>query len=129
VPTGLLAALAALALTLGTGALWFRRMHAVALPSDRTPFVLAMALAATLGVGALVHGAGWLGGAIAVVAIVPASVFVLLVAISAQKGSPGAFRLGEPLPDFTAQDDTGQPFRLSSQSGKPLLLKFFRGHW
>jgi peroxiredoxin len=33
------------------------------------------------------------------------------------------------LRDFTALDEHGREFALASTAGRPLLLKFFRGHW
>lgn len=37
--------------------------------------------------------------------------------------------VGDPFTDFTAPDADGHPFTLSSLTGQPILLKFFRGHW
>ena len=122
-------ALVAFALVLGAGASWFRRAQAVSLPEDRTGFVALMATAAATGVVALALGAGWFAGTLAGLAVFGGSLFLLLVSISAQKGGSGAFQVGSPVPDFAAPDENGEEFRLSSLSGKPLLLKFFRGHW
>jgi peroxiredoxin len=36
---------------------------------------------------------------------------------------------GRPAPDFTLRDQDGQPFTLSTQRGKPVLIYFYRGHW
>ena len=123
------AALLGAAVVLATGFAWFRRIHAVRLPADRTPFVALMATGAVLGVAAFAAGVGWLAGLLAGFAALAGSVFVALVAISAQKGGTGVFAIGRPVPDFTAPDDTGKPFSVSSQAGRPLLIKFFRGHW
>jgi hypothetical protein len=129
VTIGTAAALLGFVLTVVTGALWFRRAFAVQLPDDRTPFVVAMAVAAGLGVYAFTAGVGWVAGLLAGASVLAGGVFITLVAISAQKGSSGGFEVGQPVPDFSAPDETGQPFALSSQAGRPLLLKFFRGHW
>ena len=129
VTAGAAAALLAFVIAVATGALWFRRVYAVRLPENRSGFVAAMTAAVALGVAALALGAGWGGGLLAGLAIVAGLVFDTLVAISAQKGGPGAFRLGAPVPDFAAPDDDGRTFALSSLAGRPLLLKFFRGHW
>lgn len=122
-------AASAFALVIGTGIVWFRRAFALKLPRNRSGFVLAMVLAAGLGIAAFVLGTGWLAGAAAGFSIAAASVFLLLVAISAQKGGPGQLRAGSPMPDFTAPDENGEPFRFASLAGRPYLLKFFRGHW
>jgi cytochrome oxidase Cu insertion factor (SCO1/SenC/PrrC family) len=117
------------ATVLATGTAWFRRVFAVAIPQDRTPFVALMAVGAVLGVAALVRGTGWVGGAGAVFAVVGGGLFLFTFLISTQKGGSGRLLLGEPIPDFTAPDHNGDPFALSSLAGSPFLLKFFRGHW
>jgi cytochrome oxidase Cu insertion factor (SCO1/SenC/PrrC family) len=82
-----------------------------------------------LGALAFAAGPGWLGGALAALTVAGGSVFLATLAISRQVGGSGAFRVGERVPDFTAPDESGAPFNLSSLAGRPLLLKFFRGHW
>lgn len=44
-------------------------------------------------------------------------------------GDVPAVQVGDAFLDFTAQDHTGADFTLSSLTGKPILLKIFRGHW
>lgn len=127
--SGAALAAVAFAMVLGTGIVWFRRISAVALPANRAPFVALMAVGVALGVTALARGAGWLGGTGAVFAVVAGGMFVFTFLISAQKGGTGRLILGEPIPDFTAPDDNGEDFALSSLAGNPFLLKFFRGHW
>jgi len=123
-------ALGALLLALGSWALWFRAIQRVAVPRDRRGYLALMLAALALGIAAFGHGAGWLAGSAAAVAIAAACAFLATVAISRQKGGPGAFEVGRPLPDFEALGEDGAPFRLSSLgAGRPLLLKFFRGHW
>ncbi len=36
---------------------------------------------------------------------------------------------GKPAPDFTLNDQDGNPFRLSAQRGSRVLLIFYRGYW
>jgi hypothetical protein len=115
--------------SIGTGVLWFRRIGAVAIPENRTPFVIAMATGAVLGIAALSLGAGAIGGTAAVVAIAAGGLFLLTVLIGDQKGGSGALVVGESIPNFTAPDENDAPFELASLLGRPLLLKFFRGHW
>jgi cytochrome oxidase Cu insertion factor (SCO1/SenC/PrrC family) len=121
--------LLAFALAFTTGFLWFRRAFAVQLPKDRTGFVVAMSVAAILGIVALTGSPGWIGGTAATLSVVASAFFLILVSISAQKGGSGKLRVGAPIPDFTAPDENGEPFQLSSLAGRPFLLKFFRGHW
>jgi hypothetical protein len=116
-------------LVLGAGIVWMRRMQAVRIPRNRGAFVVAMAAGALLGVAALARGVGWIGGVPAGFAAFTGSFFLVLFAISRQKGGSGRFQPGAPLPEFSAPDDRGETFAVSSDSGRPLLLKFFRGHW
>jgi len=119
----------ALLLVVGAAALWFRRAKAVDLPSNRTGFVLAWAGGGLLGVVALFQDPGWVGGIPAVLAAIAGTFLTVLVAISAQQVAEDAVAVGEPLRDFSAPDENGERFSLSQTAGRPLLLKFFRGHW
>jgi hypothetical protein len=38
-------------------------------------------------------------------------------------------RVGDRLPEFSAVDSSGAPFRSPQLAGQRILLKFFRGHW
>jgi len=118
-----------LALVIGTGVVWFRLIHAVRIPLDRTPHLLAMGSGALLGALAFVAGAGILGGIAGALAIALGSAFVGLRAISAQDRTPPKVSAGGPILDFQATDDAGERFELASLRGRPLLIKFFRGHW
>jgi cytochrome oxidase Cu insertion factor (SCO1/SenC/PrrC family) len=40
-----------------------------------------------------------------------------------------AFVQGEVAPDFTLQDENGQPFHLASARGSRVVLIFYRGYW
>ena len=108
---------------------WFRRMKAVRVPEDRRAYVACWAGGACLGILALTQGPGWIGGVPAALAVLAGSLFSLLVFISPQKVADHAVAIGERLRDFTAQDANGELFTMSSAAGKPVLLKFFRGHW
>jgi peroxiredoxin len=55
--------------------------------------------------------------------------FLALYAGSGQRPLTPAVTVGEPVLEFHALDDAGQPFDLSTLRGRPFLLKFFRGHW
>ncbi len=126
---GFLLGWVAFAIALGTGAIWFRRAYAVNLPENRGGFVAAMVAATSIGIIAFVEGAGWVGGIPAGIAILIGCFLLLTVAVSEQKGGTGQFQLGQPVPEFTAPDENGEPFEIASLIGNPLLLKFFRGHW
>ena len=111
-----------------TFGLWFRRIQAVDIPEDRTPWVIAALVSAALGIAALLGEPGWLGGVPAVVGVVVGGFFATLVGISRQL-TDGAIAVGDRIPDASAPDDSGESVALSSFEGAPLLLKFFRGHW
>jgi hypothetical protein len=129
VSLGLLLAGLAAALVATMGAIWFRRAMAVQLPERFAGFGAAMAAGVVLGATALGSHPGWLGGALACLAIAGGALFLATLAISAQKGGSGSFQVGRAVPDFSAPDESGAPVALASFMGSPLLLKFFRGHW
>jgi hypothetical protein len=116
-------------LVAGSMGLWFRRIQRVEVPTDRRGWVASWLLGAALGVAALGSGAGWVGGVAAALAVLAGVFFSVLVAVSAQRAAADAIRVGEMLRDFTALDDRGELFSIASTAGRPLLLKFFRGHW
>ena len=114
----------------GTTFLWGRRIMQVRLPADRTAYVVSMSIGALLGLAALLLGVEGLGArAMAWFALGLGATFVGLVASSAQDSKTPAVAVGGPILDFTAPDENGEPFELSSMTGRPFLLKFFRGHW
>lgn len=126
---GLGLGLLALALIAGSGVAWFRAAFAVRLPTDRRGFVAAWLLGAGLAVAALALGPGWIGGVSAVLALVGAAFFLFTVAVSRQLVAPGAISVGAVLPEFSALDEDGRSFASAGLAGRPVLLKFFRGHW
>ncbi len=117
------------AIVVATGVFWFRRLRAVRIPRDRTPVFVAVVLGAGLGVLGLVLGTGWASGIPATFAAVSGGIFLAIQLQAGQARRKPGFALGQPLPDFVAPDDSGAPFASASLRGKPLLLKFFRGHW
>ena len=122
-------AFVALFLVVGSAALWFHRARGVRIPSNRSAFVASWVLGALLGVAALVQGDGFLGGIPAGLAVFVGCFLLFTVSISRQKLGSNAIRVGATLPDVDAPDENGESFALSSLRGKPVLLKFFRGHW
>ena len=88
-----------------------------------------MGLGVVCGLGALTEGAGAAGGTAATLAILGGGLFLGLRLQSGQDARVPAVKVGEPILEFSALDDRGEPFHLSSMRGEPYLLKFFRGHW
>ena len=122
-------AFVALFLVVGSAALWFRRAQAVRIPRNRSAFVASWLSGALLGVAARVQGSGFLGGIPAGIAVFVGCFLLFTVSISRQKLGSDPIRVGATLPDVGAPDENGESFALSSVRGKPVLLKFFRGHW
>nr|AHZ46200.1 alkyl hydroperoxide reductase [uncultured bacterium N27-1E] len=127
--SGAMLSIIALLLVAGSMALWFRRIHKVEIPEDRRGYVAFWVGGAALGVIALIQGAGWIGAIPAAIAVFAGSFFSVSVLVSPQKATDDAIRVGESLRDFTALDENGDEFSLSGFAGKPVLIKFFRGHW
>lgn len=119
----------ALAIIVGSTVVWFAKARAVVLEGSRAPFVLAWAAGALAGFAALLGSPGWAGGPAAGLAVLAGLVLLGMVAVSPQAVATDAIRVGERLRDFTAPDEHGEMFSLSGLEGRPILLKFFRGHW
>ncbi len=116
-------------LVAGAMARWAQRMKRVQIPTDRRGFVVCWTGGAVLGILALTQGAGWIGGIPAGIAAVAGTFFSALVYLSPQRVADDAVRVGERLREFTALDENGDPYSIARAAGKPVLLKFFRGHW
>jgi hypothetical protein len=116
-------------LTLGGWAVWMRLMQQVRIPRNRAGFFAVFGSSVGLGVAALVSGTGIIGGIAAALAILGGGMFIGLRLQSTQDAREPSVKVGEPILDFSAPDDTGASFALASLRGSPFLLKFFRGHW
>ncbi len=127
--TGTKLGVLALVVAVGTVTRWFYLAGQVALPENRTAFVVVFLAAAALGVAAFFKGAGWGGRAAALVAILIGSFLPFTVAISRQEVASSGIQVGETIPHFTAPDDRGETFDSANLSGHPVLIKFFRAHW
>ena len=127
--TGLLLALGAASAMTGALALWFRWIQQLALEGRRRIAYAILACALALAVASFAVGVGLAGGLLAGATLVVGALWIALGALAGQSRQAPAVTVGAPAPDFTAPDHEGQPFRLSSLRGRPVLLKFFRGHW
>lgn len=121
--------LLALALAIGAVTLWGQQIRAVAIPEDRTPFVLAFGSAGALGFGAFLAGTRWFGGMASMVAILLSSLVLLTISVSRQEVAAGAIAVGDVIPRFESVDEFGQPFDSATLHDHLLLIKFFRAHW
>ncbi len=127
--TGTVLGIGALLLVAGTLGLWGQRIKHVQIPADRRGFVAGWAGGAVLGIIALTLGGGWVGAVPAIVAALGGTFLSVLIFVSPQAVGDDAIRLGESLRGFTALDENGDEFSSASLTGKPVLMKFFRGHW
>lgn len=118
-----------LAVAMLTWTLWFRQANMVAIPEDRTLFVIAFVLAAGLGIAAFVVGTRWYGGIPAVPAILVGLFLPLTIWVSPQQVAENPIRVGDTIPNFAALDDASNRFNSADLAGAPTLIKFFRGHW
>lgn len=118
----------ALAIVGGTGWLWYRLIQDVAVPRNRTPYLAAFVAGGVLGVAAIFQG-GFVGILTGGVAALGGLGFSALRLVSGQAPNEPAVKVGEKMLSIVAPDETGAEFDLASLTGRPYLLKFFRGHW
>lgn len=118
----------ALAIVLSTGFLWFRLIQQVAIPRNRTPYFAGFVGGGILGLFVAFSG-GLLSTITGGLAAFVGLTFSALRLQSGQKPNRPAVVEGEPMLAASAPDENGVDFDLAQLSGKPYLLKFFRGHW
>ena len=117
-------------LALLTVVLWFYLTSQVALPNDRSGFVIAWVVSASLAVFALIKGTTLLGGVPPTLAIIVSSFLTFTIYISPQKVEMASvIKVGDIIPPFRAVDDSGGRFDSKSLNGHLVLIKFFRAHW
>jgi hypothetical protein len=121
--------IAALIVIVGSGVLWFRAAFSLRLPENRAFYIGAWIVGVLLASAALANGPAWFGGTMATLALLVGSFFLFAVAVSRQVLAEDAIAPGKTMPAFGALDDKSESFESASLSGKPLLIKFFRGHW
>ncbi|MFP6807463.1 MAG: hypothetical protein VB957_09815 [Pseudomonadales bacterium] len=119
----------AIVMAIGVVLFWFRQANLVALPQDRTLFVVAFVAAAMLGIACFIVGTRWFGGIPAVGAIVVCAFMIGTIYISPQKVADNPVKVGDVIPQFVALNDDGERFNSRELMGTPTLIKFFRAHW
>jgi hypothetical protein len=125
----LLLVLLGLLLSVATTFMWFRLARLVAIPNNRTAFLLGWVSAGALGVASFMSaGAGVLSGLLGGLAIL-GSTFLLGLYTLGKQGVGNPISVGDTAPQFEAIDDQGNTFSSASLTGTPTLVKFFRGHW
>jgi hypothetical protein len=116
----------ALVLILTSATRWFWRAWQVNVPRKPGLFRATWATGSILGCVAYYQSPE---DPFAVWAIGLGLLLVYLVSTGAQKVGSEMVNVGDTLPSFSALDENGNVFNSSSLEGKPVLLKFFRGHW
>ncbi len=108
---------------------WVGLVQRVQVGAGLLPARILAAVAMVAGLLALANSPGWLGGALAGVSLLVGTVFFFLGSLSRQSDHPPAVAVGQPLAAFEAPDHEGKLFRSETLRGRPMLIKFFRGHW
>ena len=128
--SGLELALGSIVLVFTSLAAWIAFIIKATVPNNRSVFITVWAIAWLMAMAALVQGTGSLWANIGVgFALFVASFCLFTVFIGGQKGGTGLFKVGSPLPELIAPNENDVSFDIASLAGKPILLKFFRGHW
>ena len=113
----------ALTLAILTTALWFYLTRQVALPDDRSGFVLAWIFSSSLGILALIKGTSLTGGVPSAFAIIVSSFLTFTVYISPQKVDVvSVIKVGDIIPQFQAVDDRETIFESKSLNGHLVLI-------
>ncbi len=122
-------ALVSVALLAGFIASWMTMIKQVQLEKGRWLLRLLAGTSMVVAGFAFAQGVELLGGILAGVAMGVSILFLVLSSLSRQSSNTPAVAVGQPMLEFSAPDENGEIFDSASLSGKPILLKFFRGHW
>lgn len=117
-------------LLLASITLWVKGAKTLQLTTGkRTAYILALSIAAGSGIAGLLTATNWLEYSAAAVPVLLSLVLLYLIYHSRQSSQPPAVKVGDAMPDFTARDENGDDFTISSLHGSAYILKFYRGHW
>lgn len=61
--------------------------------------------------------------------LVAAIIFGTMRSRKSGRPTPAELRRGQPLPDFSASDESGDPVRSTELHGSPAVILFVRGNW
>ena len=122
-------AFASLGVAVATVVAWFWHINRVAIPENRIVFIACFLVAFGLAIAGLVLRARWFAVVPALIAIVIGGFFPFSMAISRQEVATTGIQVGQTIPHFEALDRNGERFDSASLQGKPVIMKFFRGHW
>ena len=120
---------AGLALAAAVLSLWILLTMQVAIPENRSVFVIGFFSAAALGVTAFVRGVSWVSGPAAGLAVVIGLFVPFTIGVSRQEVATASIQVGDVIPAFTGLDEHGATFDSAALDGRLVLIKFFRAHW
>jgi hypothetical protein len=126
---GLVLSLASLALLATAFALFAKLVGRVEVGERRWLANCLVAAGMLAAATTLFRGPGISAGSVAGVVLLVGGAYFVLVGLAGQSRQTPNVAVGQPLPAFTAPDATGEIFDLASLEGRPILMKFFRGHW
>lgn len=127
--TTLLWGLLAFAIVRGNRIWYARKIKALRVPRRPLAHQLLAGTGAAVAVFTLTRPLDVIGFLLAAVALIAGIRFIYTTLSSRLPGKQIAVRRGQPALNFTALNGHSEPFTLSSLSGRPILIKFFRGHW
>lgn len=110
-------------------AIYQPKVHRNAAPLHPRVEQSLMVGALSLAIASLIAGPTMGSAIISVLAMLPASLFLLGTTKSRLPSQTPNLSVGRNAPDFTVVDAEGEPVRLSNLRGTPVLLKFYRGFW
>ncbi len=111
------------------GMLWVRWIRRVEFGEKGWILSALVAGAAALAAASVATGPGLAGGVAAGLVGLVGLAWLVLRRMARQSTQAPLVAVGDALPDFSAPDENGEPFELARLRGRPLLIKFFRGHW
>ena len=123
-------AIVSLALNGAAVAVFLRKFKALRVPRVPWGTYATSGAAAVAAVAALCSNSGSLGAIASGASLFVSIAYIVGTSYFARVPHRTlAALVGKPFLDFEALDGEGRPVRLSSLRGRPILLKFLRGHW
>ena len=108
---------------------WMVMIRRVQIGQSRSLLYGLVGVSSVLAFMCLVGDPGGVAIAMAVLSLSTCGLFVILGTLAGQSKQPPVVAVGKQIIEFSALDENGELFDLASLRGRPLLLKFFRGHW